>query len=1050
MVDIHVHTKYSLLDSTIEPKQLVQRIKEQGKTALCVTEHGNLYSSIEIYKLCKENGIKYMHGCEMYICDNVLEKNKDNKYYHLVLISKNETGRLNLIKLVSQSNNYKYYGKPRIDFEMLKQHKDGIVVLSACMAGEVQRNLFNNRLDLAEKIALKYKQEFKDDYYLEFQSHNDPNQQILNRRIVDLANKLEIPYIVTTDAHYLTPEDQLYHNVFIQIGQAREVGETYNDCFVQTYNDIMRICKSTTPKENSTAINNAVLLSQKCNVDIPLSPPIMVHIKLPKGYSSEIEYLKKLCIDGWKDRKIHLKPKKIIKHYVERLAYEMNAIEKMGYEGYYLQVWDYCMVAKRRGIARGSGGGSLVAYLIHIVDTDPVKYGLYFERFIDVGALDLLEQGKITRSQLKIPDFDVDFGKEDRKKILQYLIKKNGADRIANLGSFQYIWAKGAIKDIGRVLNIPFEITNEITKNLSDETIDQAIELGLLDKYKDEYPKLFEYARKLSGLPKSFSSHPCGKLISEKIVNYYNATDINDDGEVILQGDMHTAEDLGLIKADFLGLRTVDLIYDILELIGKDYEYIAPHNINFEDELVFQNFRNGNTAGIFQFESDGMKGTLSQIECRSLYDLTVANALYRPGSIAFITNYANRRKGIENFTYLNDDLRPILKDSYGIIIFQEQLIEIGRLAGLSNPDELRKATAKKKIDLMNKIKPELFNGLSKRGWTQNQLNELWNTMISFAKYSFNKAHSLAYAMIAYICMYLKVYHPKEFICSWINSFQGKTEKLHECVEEAQRLGVEVYNAEFGKSREKVSIYKDGVMLGTQTIKYCNSQIAAELLNLSQNKYLDFIDLLIDIHVHTSVDSRQLKILTGLNFFKIFGKNKYLLEIIDIFDTFFLRKQIKKSDLEKLGISKYLMTKFARKETTALYKDIDTVSIIRYLVSKLDNKPMSVIENVKFDLEYLEFTSYVNSNVSDKFYIVIDFVTYKNKCKPYLKLRQIKTGKEISTKIKNEQLFVESPFAKFDIIKVEEFKKQYKTRNVGGEWKKTNELEDILTKWVVIK
>lgn len=1050
MVDLHVHTKYSLLDSITEPKELIEKVISQGKKAICVTEHGNLYSSIEVYKLCKKYGIKYLHGCEMYICDNVNIKDKNNKYYHLVLISKNETGRLNLTKLVSESNKYKYYGKPRIDFNMLQQCKDGLIVLSACMAGEVQRSLKKNNIDDAKIIANKYKAAFGDDYYLEYQSHRDETQQQLNRMLVDLSNELDIKYVVTTDSHYINNVDQKYHNIFVQIGQSREVGETYNDCYVQSEEDVLSICKSTSIEENKIALLNTEEIANKCNVEIPLSAPIMPHEDVPSDFKNEIDYIKSLCVEGWKKRKLGLLNKKEKEVYKKRLQYEIDTISKMGFEGYYLLVWSYANSVKRRGIARGSGGGSLVAYLMNIVDTDPVKYGLYFERFIDVGALDLLDKGLITKSQLKIPDFDLDFGKEDRNKVLKHVIARYGSERVASLGSFQYIWAKGAIKDIGKVLGIPFEITNIMTSKLDGETIQEVLDLGLLDNYKEAYPELFDYAERLAGLPKSFSAHPCGKIISMQPITYYNATDINDDGDIILQGDMHTAEDLGLIKADFLGLRTVDIIYDTLDMIGKDYEYIAPHNINFEDEEVLRNFREGNTSGIFQFESDGMKSTLKNIECNSLYDLSVANALYRPGSMAYIQNYADRRKGVEQYSFLHDDLKPILKDSYSIIVFQEQLIEIGRLAKLSNPDELRQATAKKKPELLEKIKPELFNGLKNRGWNDEQLEQLWSDMLAFAKYSFNRSHSLAYAMIAYICMYLKVHHPKEFICSWINSYNGKTEKLHECIKEANRIGVKSFNASFKNSISKTALYKEGIMLGVSSIKFCNVKIAEELNELSDNKYNTFIDLLEDINTQTSVNSKQLKILTGLNFFSEFGNNKYLLNIIEIYDSISNKKQINKKDLEKLRLSEYLMTKYSNKETEKMYKELDTVGLISEMCKSLEDKPMSIIEHIKFEIEYLQYTTYVNPKVSEKYYVVLDFKTYKNPATPYLLIRNIKTGNEIKTKITSGKIFKESPFGKFSILKIFEFRDSFKKRKVGEEWVDTNEVEQIITEYETIK
>lgn len=402
MAKLHIHTKYSLLDSIIEPEQLVKKLVEQGETALCVTEHGNVYSNVEVYKLCKQYGIKYLYGCEMYICEDVEIKDKSSKYNHLVVIAKNETGRLNLNRLVSESCKYKYYGRPRIDFKMLQRYSEGLIVLSACMAGEVQRAIADGHMALAKTIAKEYQKLFGEDYYLEYQSHSEPMQQMLNRKVVDLANELGIKYVVTTDAHYLNKEDQKYHNIFVQIGQAREAGEVYNDCFVQTDEEILEICKSTTKEENLLAIQNTNEIADKCNVELPLSAPIMPHEEIPSQFNNEIDYLKYLCVQGWKDKKINQKPNKQV--YKERLGYEMSVIEQMGFEGYYLFVHGYANSVKRRGIARGSGGGSLVAYLSNIVDIDPIEYGLFFERFIDVGALELLREGKITKKELKVPD----------------------------------------------------------------------------------------------------------------------------------------------------------------------------------------------------------------------------------------------------------------------------------------------------------------------------------------------------------------------------------------------------------------------------------------------------------------------------------------------------------------------------------------------------------------------------------------------------------------------------------------------------------------------
>lgn len=1021
MAKIHVHTKYSLLDAIIEPEELVKKCVAQGDNALCVTEHGNVYSNVEVYKCCKKYGVKYLYGCEVYICDDVNVRDKNNRYHHLVVIAMNETGRINLNKLVSESCNYKYYGKPRIDFEMLVKYSDGLLVCSACMAGEVQRALIEEDFGTAEQIALKYKSVFNDNYYLEYQSHSDQTQQLLNRRVVDLANKLKIKYIVTTDAHYLNKDDQKYHNIFVQIGQTREVGETYTDCYLQSDEEILSICKSTTKEENLIAINNTNEIADKCNVDIPLSAPIMPHVNVPKNFRNELEYLKSLCVQGWKNKKIGDKPNK--KEYKERLRYEMNAIAKMGFEGYFLLVHSYCNSVKRRGIARGSAGGSLVCYLTNITDIDPIEYGLYFERFIDVGALDLLEQGKITKNELKIPDVDSDFGKEDREKVLQYVIERYGKDRVVSLGSFQYIWAKGAIKDIGRVLGIQFEVTNEMTSQLGDESIKEVVELGLLDKYKEKYPELFDYASKLAGLPRSFSAHPCGKVISMDDIYQYNATDINDEGLVILQGDMHTADDLGLIKADFLGLRTVDVIYDTLEMIGKDYEYIAPHNINFKDEKVFANFRNGNTSGIFQFESAGMKDTLRKIECNSINDLSVANALYRPGSKKYIDNYANRKKGVEEYDFLHEDLKPILQETFSIIVYQEQLIEIGRLAGLSNPDELRKATAKKKASLLDKIKPELFDGLSKRGWSEEQLNQLWDTMLDFAMYSFNKAHSAAYAIIAYICMYLKTYYPKEYICSWMNSVSGKVDKIAVCIQEANRLGIKCYHGKYNNCSSNTVLYKDGIMIGTETVKDCNAQMAEELMDMvsKQQPYDSFVSVLNDIKQFTSINNKQLSILITLDYFSEFGNNGKLLKAKDYFKKFMNVKTIKKDKIESLGLSEYIVKKFANKETAKQYSEIDNIGLVEYMINGIQNEPLSVPEQIKAEEEHLGYIMYKNPDMKE-YYVVLDYKVYDDPCRPYFSLYNLSTGEKVSCKINDRKIYNRNPFGHYSIIHSSNFTK----------------------------
>ncbi len=1014
---------YSLLDSNNRPNDIIERLKELKKPAVAITDHGNVHASTYMYKLLKKNNIKFLYGCEMYICDDIKIKDKDSKYYHLVVIASSEQGRLNLNKLISISNIDGFYYKPRIDFELLKKYKEGLIILSACMAGEISRLLLDSNYDKAKEVALKYKKEFGDNYYMEFQSHSEELQQSLNRRIVDLAKELDIDYVVTTDTHYLTKENQKYHSIFVQIGQEREVGETYNDCYFQTTEDVLEICKSTTKEENLIAIENTHRIANKCDVKIPLSAPIIPHVDIPKEYGNEIEYLQKLCVEGWKSRRISKLPKEKRQEYKNRLGYEMNAISKMGFGGYYLLVHSYANLVKRRGIARGSGGGSLVAYLINIVDIDPVKYGLYFERFIDVGALEKLEKGEITLQEVKIPDFDLDFGRDDREEIVQYLVDTYGRYRVSDLGSFQYIWAKGAVKDIGRVLNIPFEITNEITKQLDNETIEEALELGLLDKYKKDYPELFEYAQALSGLPKSFSIHPCGKIISMEDLDYYAPINVN-NGSYVMQGDMHDAESLGLVKIDVLGLRTVDIIYDTLDMIGKDYDYINPSTLNFEDKKVLDEFAKGNSKTIFQFESFGMRDTLKKMKVSSLDDLGAANALYRPGSKQYIDLYIKRKHGIEPIKYLHPDLGNILKVTYGIIVFQEQLIEIGKLAGMKNPDLIRKATGKKDSLLMAQVEPELRQGLYKRGWTRVQVDKLWNDMLEFAKYSFNKSHSYAYAIIAYICQYLKVYHPTEYMCAVLNSYHGKTEEIGKVLQEIKRLNIQI-RFDY-KQVEGLSHVKDNkIYYGAGLIKGNSIDVAEKVSKFRTESYKYFVDLLKNIEEDTGLN-KQIKTMVELGYFNNFYNSNKCIEIYNEFTDG--KERYKKDHTEK--------TKIKRLEE------------LKKMEESLPNIELNIKEKIKIETGYLGVPISTEPKLNSNYYCVITFKTYKSKNRPYVTLYQLNTGEYIKTKVVNSNFFSKSSFDLFDILRVNKFLEQNKTQFIDGEWIKIDEKEQVLNEWQV--
>lgn len=1071
MVHLHVHTKYSLLDGMMHIEDIATRLKEIGQDTIAITEHGNLYSNVEAYSKLSKEGIKVINGCEVYICDDVNVNDKDNRYYHLILLVKNEIGRLNLNWLVSQSTLHKYYGKPRIDFEMLKSHHDGLICMSACMVGEVAKALRNGNEVLAEQVALKYKKLFGDDYYIEYQAHMVDEQQKLNKKLINFAVKLGIKYVVTCDAHYIREEDQKYHSVFVQVGSSREAGEVYDDCYLQSEDDVIKKCASTT-EYTSNAIATTHEIANKCENTIPLSAPIIPHFPVPAPYKSELEYLKFLCNDGLKKKgfmkwnmdqwntymtdKIYAEDgtyverklvdfnsvREIQQKYIQRARYEMNALEAMGFEGYYLMVHSYVNAARRRGIARGSGGGSLLAYLCGIVDIDPIKYGLYFERFIDVGAIDLLKDGTITKKELKIPDFDVDFAPNDREKVVQFVVNKYGEDNVVSLGQFSYLWAKGAIKDIGRVLGIPFEITNEITKNLDGESVEEALDNGALDSYKDKYPQLFEYASRLSGLPKSFGVHPCGKCITIKEAEYYNAIEWNENKNTwVLEGDMHSADDLGLVKADFLGLRTLDVIYDVLDMIGKDYDYIAPHKLNMNDVKVWNEFAQGHTNCIFQFESPGMKQMLKDMKCSCMDELSAANALYRPGSKQYIPNYVNRKNGVEKIEYLHPDLEPILKSSYGIIVFQEQLIEIGRLAGLRNPDELRKATAKKKPKLMAKIEPELKNGLMTRGWTQKQVDDLWDTILQFARYSFNKSHSSAYGLTAYITMYLKVYHTAEFFAACINSYDGDIDNIVKTIQEAKRMNVIVEFASWRESQRKTTCKNGKVILGINTIKGCGSNVADGLIEVSKQDNNTAMDLVKHITENTNVDKSQFDTLIKLGFFSPeFCSIGTLLRIIDMYNLYGSKRIIKK---DKCSLPPEVLSKYCT-ETAKQYKITDSDGLLQELCGMIPKDcRVPLMSEIRWQQEYLGYCSIIMPEQKDVGYVMNVDCKYSPKITMYLLDKSATVTYKLSKAVYQKQ-----PFDTGDFIQVRT-EQRNKSRKTENGWEKVpNEYDTWITAYII--
>lgn len=945
IVNLHVHSKYSLRDSIIKPEQLIERLNEIGQNTVAITDHGEVLGAVTIYKQLKRAGIKYIHGCEMYICDDTSIKNKDSKYYHLLVLCKNEIGRLNLNKLISLSEHPdRFYSKLRIDFPLLDQYGEGLIICSACLAGEVSKAIMAGDVVAARTIASRYQKRFGPDYYLEIQSHNDPEQIAVNKQIVELATELGIEIVVSSDAHYVWEEDRKYQNKYAFNGKYKEDGEAYVDCFIQSEQDARDRLNYLSGSVVDAAIANTHKIAADCNVDMPLSAPIMPRVDTPSEFSDNKAWLVSLCEKGfdellnisYEDRSVKNQDRKIFRPivnedgeitgyserpiddlvdtYVRRFEYELNSLERMGFIDYILLVYSYASVGKRRGPGRGSGGGSLICYLTGITAIDPIEHGLYFERFIDVGALDLLESGQITAKELKVPDIDLDFSGESCKDVLHFLYNKYGEERVASIGKFGTQKTRGTIRDLCKVFDIDLDTADVIAKAFGEFSIydiDNMIsgEIPTVDsaadaiRYVGQYGELFEYVRKLEGLPKSFGLHACGKVIATKELDYFLPSCYDKDGIRYLQGDMHDVEDVGLVKVDVLGIRTLDHEYDALEQANEPEDYLDPKQ-DYTDAKTLNIFRKGDTVGIFQFASFGMRKTLKKMDVRGIDDLAVANALFRPGAMAYIDNFCRRRAGVEEVQYTHPDLEPILRNTYGIIVFQEQIIDIGRMAGLPNPDRIRKATAKKKPELLNEIKPELEALLLARGWSQAQFDKLWKDMIEFGHYSFNKSHASAYSVIAFMTAKLKAYHPAEFYAGLCNSYIGESsfvkDDADEILTDAAQHGIALLPFSFRNDHRVCSVVDGKISYAIPLIRDCNHTSADALYTIRDTDEKHFWRVL-RAYYDAGGARAQGEILIALGFFSEYGSSKHLLRIQHMLElmggTGDYIKQIKKAKIE---------------------------------------------------------------------------------------------------------------------------------------------------------
>lgn len=825
---LHVHTEYSLLDGSNKITEYVKRVKELGMTAAAITDHGVMYGVIDFYRAAKEAGINPVLGCEVYVAPGSrFDKEagvSEDRYYHLVLLAENNTGYANLMKIVSRGFTEGYYYKPRVDMEVLEEFHEGIIALSACLAGEVQRYIAKGLIEEAKKVALRYQEIFgKGNYFLELQDHGIPMQQTVNMALMSMSRELDIPLVATNDVHYTYAEDAKPHDILLCLQTGKKLADEDRmryeggQYYVKS-EDEMRLLFPYA----SQALENTQKIADRCHVEIEFGVTKLPHFEVPEGYDSWT-YLNKLCQDGMKER--YPEDDGTLQ---ERLQYELSVIQKMGYVDYFLIVWDYINYAREHGIAvgpgRGSAAGSIVSYCLHITNIDPIKYQLLFERFLNP-------------ERVSMPDIDVDFCFERRQEVIDYVTAKYGADKVVQIITFGTLAAKGVIRDVGRVMDLPYAYVDNIAKMIPNElniTLSRALdmnpELKKLYETDETVHELIDMSKRLEGLPRHTSMHAAGVVICQRPAEEFVPLSRGSDGAITTQFTMTTIEQLGLLKMDFLGLRTLTVIQDAVRNVEKYQDIqLDMDAIDYNDKAVLDSIGTGKTEGIFQIESAGMKSFMKELKPQNLEDIIAGISLYRPGPMDFIPKYIYGKEHPDQITYACPQLKPILESTYGCIVYQEQVMQIVRDLGgytLGRSDLVRRAMSKKKQYVMEQERKnftygneeEHVPGCVANGISAEVANQIYDTMMDFAKYAFNKSHAACYAVVSYQTAYLKYYYPVEYMAALLTSVIDNPGKVSEYILVARSMGIEILPPDINEGEAGFSVSGKGIRYALTAIK----------------------------------------------------------------------------------------------------------------------------------------------------------------------------------------------------------------------------------------
>ena len=824
-VHLHVHTEYSLLDGACRIGSMMDRVKELGQSAVAITDHGVMYGCIDFYKAAKAAGVKPIIGCEVYVAPRSMSDRVfgvDNEANHLVLLCKNRKGYENLCKLVSLAFIDGFYSKPRVDLALLEQYHEGLIALSACLAGAIPQRILGEDYQGAKEYALKLAQMFGEgNFYLELQDHGIEEQKQVNRGVMRLARETGLPLVVTNDAHYLRKEDAAMQDVLLCIQTGKTVDEPNRmrfqteEFYLKSEQELRQLFPNC-----EDAFENTVRIAEKCNLDFVFNEYHLPTFPVPEGHTDE-SYFRELCEKGFAERYPQAPPE-----YRQRLEYEISVISKMGYVNYYLIVWDFIRYAKENGIpvgpGRGSGAASIAAYCMHITEVDPMKYALIFERFLNP-------------ERVSMPDFDTDFCQERRGEVIDYVMEKYGADHVAQIATFGTMAARGAIRDVGRALNFTFAETDVVAKLVPttlhitlEEALKTSPQLKTMYDTDERVKKLIDTARSLEGMPRNTSTHAAGVVITSRPVSDYVPLSRNDD-TIVTQYTMTTIEELGLLKMDFLGLRNLTVIEDAQQQIRREQPDFDINTVPDDDPETFRMLTEGKTQGVFQLESAGMTGVCVNMQAGSIEDITAIVALYRPGPMDSIPRFIANKLDASKVTYKTPLLEPILKVTYGCIVYQEQVIEIFRQLGgytMGQADNIRRAISKKKQKVIESERKTFvygdaaqeIDGCIRRGVPEAVAQSIYDEIVDFANYAFNKAHAVCYAVVSYQTAYLKCHYPQQYMAALMTSVLGTSTKVAGYIAECKEMGIETLPPDINRSDDHFTVEGKNIRFGLGAVK----------------------------------------------------------------------------------------------------------------------------------------------------------------------------------------------------------------------------------------